>query len=137
VTCIPTLSNEYGNTPSPVMLGSGLTQVATETLPGSHAGQSYIVLGNVRVSASGTQSADVTCSLSLAGSTGTQGDYTADLDGSSSNAAGTIPLVLPVVISGSPQTVGIGCSQTPSPPASAPSVTVTAAVNAIQTASNN
>lgn len=150
VTCTQTLANEYGaTTPQAVNLGSMPTDVASLTLAGSHAGSSYLVIGNVRVavvdSGPGAQSVRVTCYLSVGTSPGTpagappgaQGDFSADLGGSYATAqSGTIPLLLPVVISGSSQPATVSCSQASSS-GLAPSVSATATINAIQTAANS
>jgi hypothetical protein len=141
VTCTQTLPNEYGGTSSQaVSLGSTSTPVASLSLPSSHAG-SYLVFANVHVAAVdagvGAQSLDVTCSLAVGTGTGAKGDFSADLGGGFATAqSGTIPLELPVVISGSSQPVGVSCSEA-SPPGPAPSVSVTATINAIQTAANS
>jgi hypothetical protein len=83
-------------------------------------------------------SVDVQCSMSLAGSSGTAGRFDADLGGSDpTTRAGSIPLVEPVAVSGSQQTVAVTCSESSSSPGPAPSVVVTPTINAIQTAGNN
>jgi hypothetical protein len=136
VTCTQTLPNEHGtSTSQAVSVGSNPTQVASLSLAGSHAGSSYLALGTVHVNVSGTGSVDVTCSLSIGSASGTQGDFSADVGGGFLSAqSGTIPLVLPVVISSVSQPVGVSCSQTSS---GSPTATATATIDAIQTAANS
>ena len=140
VTCTPALPSEYGAGPQTATLSTSPAQVAALSLSNT-LGSSYLAIGNVQVKAvDGTASAsvDVTCAMSLAGTPGTGGHFDANLGGADATAAsGTIPLVLPLSIAGSPQSVAISCSDTASPATSALSVTVTATINAIQTASNN
>jgi hypothetical protein len=76
--------------------------------------------------------------MSLIGSSGTSGEFDANVGGSSpTTQSGTIPLVLPVAVSGSPQMAAITCSDSASPAGPAPSIVVTPTINAIQTAGNN
>ncbi|MBV9603815.1 MAG: hypothetical protein JO027_01840 [Solirubrobacterales bacterium] len=141
VTCTPALPSEYGALPRATTLGAGPQQVASVSLPAGQMGSTYLVIGNVRIDeAEGTdpQSVAVTCSMSLGGGAATDGAFDADLGGANpTNASGTIPLVLPISISGSAQTVAIGCSVTASPAGHAPSVTVTPSIHAVQTAVND
>lgn len=140
VTCTPALPNEYGTQPQTATLGTNQQQVASVSLPAGQAGSSYLVIGTVRVDeveGVAPQSVRVSCSMSLGTGSGTDGNFDSDLGGANaSQASGTIPLVLPVSILGSPQTVAIGCGALGSPPKPAPSVSVTATIHAIQTAVN-
>jgi hypothetical protein len=137
VTCTPTLPNEVGTSGAAVTLGTGSTQVATESLA---AGSSYLVLAYPHAVISGTsgQRVEVDCTLSVAPGTGTSSTTKslAVVFGSGGDSqAGTIPLVLPVASSTSAQAATVTCthSATPSTPAS---VTVDSTLNAIQTATN-
>jgi hypothetical protein len=144
VTCTPVLPNEYGGTAQSVVLGSSSTQVVSRSLP---AGSSYLVIAyanaHLTENMPGTQSVLVQCTLSLTGNSqangpGTSNDLTVQLGPSSSSmSSGTIPLALPVLTSSSLSTVGVSCSALGSPVNPAPTATVTATINAIQTASNN
>jgi hypothetical protein len=144
VTCTPALPNEYGTSLSPSTLGAAPSQVAALSLPAGPAGSSYLVIGNVKVAvgasppATQPQAAEVRCSMSLTSSSGTSGEFDANVGGSSAaTQSGTIPLVLPVAVSGSQQTATVTCSDSASPPSPALSVVVTPTINAIQTAGNN
>ncbi len=146
VTCTPTLPNEFGTSSSAVTIpaGSTSTQVATKSLP---AGSSYLVLAYPHAVISGAtgQHVEVDCTLSVPNSSTTGGaggtrtnsstkSLAVDLV-SSSQFAGTIPLVLPVASATSAQAATAGCTDTASP--SGPTVAVDSTLNAIQTASNN
>ncbi len=149
VTCTPVLPNQYGRSAQSVPLGSGSTLVLSESLP---AGSSYLVLANanahLRQNGSGTQSVLVQCTIALAGgspgsappSSGstTASDFTTELDAADSGmSSGTIPLTMPAVTSSGLSTVTVSCSALGSPASPAPTVTVNATLNAIQTASNS
>jgi hypothetical protein len=144
VTCTPALPGEYGTSPSPSTLGAVPSQVAALSLSAGQVGSSYLLIGNVRAAAvagapaSQAQSVEVHCSMSLAGSSGIAGEFDANLGGSNpTTQSGSIPLVLPVAVAGSPQSAAVTCSESASPSSPAPSVVVTPTVNAIQTAGNN
>ena len=139
VTCTPSLPNEFGKTATAVTLGTGSTQVATESLP---AGTSYLVLAYphaaITPAAGTTQRVEVDCTLSVPPGTGTA-TTTKSLAvelGSSNSQAGTIPLVLPVASAAAAQTATVSCTDTAAPSTPAPTVAVDTTVNAIQTASN-
>lgn len=150
VTCTQVLPNEYGASATASTLSSNPaspTQLSTESLAGSQAGASYLVLGTVRVSATdvagAAQTVSVQCGLGRAGSATsnpapTSGATTLDLGGAYATAgSATIPLVLPVTVAGNPQAVAISCVQSAAPAAPAPSLSVTASLNTVQTAANN
>ncbi len=148
VTCTPVLPNEYGNSAQSVTLGSGPTPVLSKSLP---VGSSYLLVANANAhlsqNGSGTQSVLVQCTLALAGSQGsgsqasgssTANDFTTELDPADSGmSSGTIPLTLPAVTSSGLSAVTVSCSALGSPASPAPTVTVNATLNAIQTASNS
>jgi hypothetical protein len=141
VTCTPALPSEYGALPQATMLGLAQKQVASVSLPVNPAGSSYLAIGNVQVAAvegSAPQSLDVMCTLTVTGVPSTTAHFDANLGGSNATtASGTIPLVLPVSIVGSPQTLAITCAEDASPANPAASVGVTATINAVQTAVND
>jgi hypothetical protein len=144
VTCTPTLPNEYGRTAQAVALGSGSTSVVSETLP---PGSSYLVVANATAdlseNTSGAQSVSVQCTLGLSGSgqaSGgqTDGVATAELDSTDSGSSAVmIPLALPVVPTSGLPNVGVSCWDVPDGGGPAPTVTVSATINAVQTASNS
>jgi hypothetical protein len=140
VTCTPALPNEVGALPRGATLGTSQKQVASVSLPANPAGSSYLAIGNVQVTeVEGTaQSVDVSCTMTAGGGSGTSGNFDTNLGGANATtASGTIPLFLPVSIAGSPQTLAISCADLASPANPAPSVSATAAINAVQTAVNN
>jgi len=150
VTCTQVLPNEYGSGGTASTVSSdpaSPTQLTSESLTGSQAGASYLVLGTVRVSATDVagvaQTVSVQCGLGRTGSSAansatTSGATTLDLGGAYATAGSeTIPLVLPVTVTGNPQTVAISCDQSAAPATPAPSLGVTATINTVQTAANN
>ncbi len=143
VTCTPTLPNEVGTSAAAVTLGTGSTQVATESLP---AGSPYLVLAYPHAVISGTsgQRVEVDCTLSVPQGTGTPtGSSTTtkslavEVGPSAGSQAGTIPLVLPVASATSAQAATVSCTDSATPSTPAPSVSVDSTINAIQTASNS
>ena len=144
VTCTPVLPNEYGNSAHSVTLGSGSTTVVTETPP---VDVPYLVSADADVhlseNASGAQSVSVECGLGLVGpglamSNATLGDFTTELDSTNFGlSSATIPLTLAVAPSNAQPTLEVSCSDLPAGGGPAPTATVDATINAIQTASNN
>ena len=139
VTCTQVLGNEYGTSAAAIPLGTGSTQVATESLP---TGSSYLVLAYPHAVISGApgQRVEVDCTLSVPPGTGTSSttkSLALQLGSSASSQAATIPLVLPVASSTSAQSATVSCTDGPSVSTPAPTVTVDSTLNAIQTASNN
>jgi hypothetical protein len=140
VTCTPALPSEFGALPRSAALGPAQKQVASVSLPVTPAGSTYLAIGDVQVTETeGTaQSVDVGCTMAFAAGSGTSGHLDANLGGTGpTTASGTIPLVLPVLVAGAPQTLTISCADVASPASPAPSVNVTATIDAIQTAVNN
>ena len=146
VTCTPTLPNEFGTSSSAVSIpaGSASTTVATKSL---NAGSSYLVLAypHAVINGAPSQRVEVDCTLSVPNSSTTGGtpnsntitkSLAVDL-ASSSQFAGTIPLVLPVASATSAQTATVSCTDTATPSSPAPTVAVDGTLNAIQTASNS
>jgi hypothetical protein len=144
VTCTPVLPNEYGGTAQSVTLGTGSTPVVSKSLP---LGFSYLVTADANVhlseTASGAQSVFVQCALGLLGTgqtvgSGTSGDFTVELDPTNfGQSSGTIPLTLATGPSSALPAVGVSCSDLPAGGGAAPTATVNATIDAIQTASNN
>ncbi len=140
VTCTPTLPNEVGTSAAAVTLGSGSTQVASESLP---AGSSYLVLAYPHAVISGTatmrQRVELDCTLSVppgSGASTTTKSLAVDLGTDGSSQAGTIPLVLPVASATSAQSATVSCTDSATPSTPAPTVAVDSTLNAIQTAAN-
>ncbi len=146
VTCTPTVGNEYGSNTAATTLGTSATQVATQSLA---AGSSYLVLAypHAVITPGGTgQNVEVDCTLSVPAGSGTPPPanpttttktFAVDLGSSAHAVAGTIPLVLPVASSTSIQPATVVCTDTATPSAPAPTVTVDTTISALQTASNN
>jgi hypothetical protein len=144
VTCTQVLPNEYGKSAQSVPLGTGSTQVVSESPP---VGVPYLVTADADVhlseNASGAQSVSVQCGLGLAGpgqafSAATLGDFTTELDSTNSGeSSATIPLTVAVAPSTTQPMLAVSCSDVPAGGGTAPTATVTATINAIQTASNN
>jgi hypothetical protein len=134
VTCTPTLPNEYGTTSSATTLGSGSTQIVTESLP---ANSSYLVLADPQATITGGSSAqrvEVDCTLSVPGGATTTSTL-AVIASTTNSQVGTIPLTLPVPLATSAQTATVACTDSATGPS--PTVSVASTVNAIQTASNS
>lgn len=140
VTCTQALPDEYGTSGATTTLVPTGAQVASESLPGGVAGATYLVIGNVRFKANGSdasgQSVDLNCTLQAGQDVGT-GEAIPALDADGPVRAGAIPIVVPVSVGTSPETVTITCGYAASPRTPAPSVDATATINAIQTAANN
>jgi hypothetical protein len=139
VTCTQVLPNEYGTSASDVTVGTGSTLIAGKQLGGGQGASTYLVFANVQWTVSGnppgTQSVGLTCTLQ--GSSSTDGEVTTELDANRTMQTGTIPIVAPATITGSHGNVLITCAVTATPASPAPTVTVNATLNAIQTASNS
>lgn len=151
VTCTSTPPQELGaSTTTPVALGSGATKIVTMVLPG---GSSYLLLAdpnvlinNVDTTGAGlvAQQVEVDCTLSVTpsdGATITRSLISQLLDERTTISktpieGDSIPLALaaPAVAVGSSAT--LSCTSTFSGP-TAPTVTVSSNINAIQTANNN
>lgn len=135
VTCAPTLPNEYGTSSSATTLGTGSTQIATESLS---AGSPYLILAYPRATITGGngQRVEVDCTLSVPSGTTITRSLAVVTDGTNS-VVGTIPLVLPIASATSAQTATVACTDTSAPSTPAPTVSVDSTINAIQTASNS
>lgn len=137
--CTPTAPNEFGtSTASAVTVPSGATptSITTESLSG---GSSYLVFANpyVQITASPpTQAVEVDCTLAVGPTaTATQTrSYAVELG--TDDQASSIPLVVTAPSSPNAITATVSCSKKFSG-ATEPKVTVSTAINAIQTASNS
>lgn len=129
VTCNPALPSEFATSGTQAVTGAATT-VATLGLPG---GSSYLSLANPTASVKGTSNgtATVTCTLSDGANTQTR-SATVGTD-----AAGTIESAsIPLQVAGPAGSSVVSC-QSANTGTTAPTVSVTAGINAIQTASNN
>lgn len=133
VTCHPTRPREFGATAASVSVHSSSTTVASKALP---AESNYLVLANpsVLITSSGSgQHVTVTCTLS---------------DGSVSQARTLVETTgatatqqeesIPLQLAGGPGTATLSCvASTLGGAVKSSTTTVTSAINAIETASNN
>lgn len=138
VTCRPTTAPEFGTTTKdPVTIDStkSTTEILTTTLP---AGNPYLMFATANATVTGTaanQWVKVSCTLSPGGSAPTQTNTASvHLDGSNPDSA-TIPFTLPAPQTDKDATGTLNCAETHSAGA-APTVTVAANLNTLETASN-
>jgi hypothetical protein len=139
VTCNNALPSEFGTTNNTAKLGAGATAITSTNLP---AGASYLAFANpsVTVTPDATAQAQhdvVTCTLTVGSNTETR-SVTFDTPQTSGTAQ---TASLPLQATGPAGTGSVSCTSatTGSGPgtSTAPAISVTAALNAIQTASNS
>lgn len=129
VTCNPALPSEFATSGTQAVTGASTT-VATLGLPGA---SSYLSFANPTANVKGTSNgtATVTCTLADGANSQTRSATV------STDAAGTAESVsIPLQVAGPAGSSVVSC-QSANTGATAPTVSVTAAINAIQTASNN
>jgi hypothetical protein len=130
-TCNSTLPQEIGTT-NTIAVPSTLTTAASVVLP---AGSSYLALANptAKITVTGaSERVAVSCTLTLGANTQTR---TMTVGGT--GASGTESDVsVPLMVAGPSGTAGLTC-QSSTTGTTTPSVSVTSAINAIQTSSNN
>jgi hypothetical protein len=139
VTCSPTSPKEFGTTGSAASVTGTATSVASKALP---AGSSYMVFANPTVTVSKTTAGslvEVDCTLSV-----TPGDASTTQTRSATfaanthdNQSGSIPLMIPAPAVANGSTAAVSCTQSSTPTGGTQTVSATAAINAIQTASNS
>jgi hypothetical protein len=135
VTCNNALPSEFGTTSNSAKLATGSTTITSLALP---TGASYLAFANPTATvtpATGATSQHVTvsCTLTVGSNTQTR-TATIDANGTSGD---TFTASIPLQETGQAGTGSVSCSSTTSGGGAAPSVSVTSAVNAIQTASNS
>jgi hypothetical protein len=136
VTCNNALPSEFGTTSNTATLGSGSTSIASVALP---TGASYLAFANPTATvtpASGVatpQHVTVSCTLTVGSNTQTR-TATIDTTGTSGD---TFTASIPLQGTGPSGTGSVSCSSTTTGGGTAPAVSVTAAVNAVQTAGNS
>jgi hypothetical protein len=131
VTCNAALPSEFGTTNNSATITGPPVSVTTINLP---AGASYLALANptATVTGSGTsEHVSVSCTLTVGSNTQTR-STTVDTGTSTAPTAASIPLQ----VAGPAGTSTVSCSASV-PTGTLPTTTVTAAINAIQTASNS
>jgi hypothetical protein len=129
VTCNSTAPSQFGTTNNSATVPSTATTVTSETLP---SGGSYLALANptaIVTSGATSQHVTVTCTLSVASNTETR-TVTVDTNGTSGQQSSSS---IPLQATGPSGTASVSC-QSSSTGATAPTVTVTSALNALQIA---
>jgi hypothetical protein len=136
VTCNPALPSEFGttnNTASVPTTASSPTSVTSLTLP---AGGSYLAFANPTAtvtSTSAVQHVRVSCTLTVGSNTETR-VATIDTTGTSGDTTSASIALQAAGLSG---TAGVSCQSSLPGTGTAPAVSVTSAINAIQTAANS
>ncbi len=136
VTCNPALPSEFGttNNTAPVpTTASAPTSVTSVALP---AGASYLAFANPTAtvtSTATTQHVSVSCTLTVGPNTETR-VATIDTTGTSGDISSAS---IALQVAGPTGTATVGCQSSVAGTGTAPSVSVTSAVNAIQTAANS
>ena len=134
VTCNNALPSEFGTTNNTATLGTGATSITSVALP---AGASYLACGQpdgdgAPDGAALAQHVTVTCTLTVGSNTETR-SATIDTTGTS---GGTSSASIPLQAAGPSGTGSVSCTNGV-PSGTAPTISVTSAINAIQTASNS
>lgn len=139
VTCSATAPQQFGTTSaSPTSIGTSATTVASKQLPG---GSSYLVFANPQVNltgASSTSQIQVDCTLSMSpGDSSTTQTRSVTVPGGTGHQFASLSLQLPAPSVANGSTATLSCV-TPSLPTSTtpPTITVSTAINALQTGSN-
>ncbi|MGB9183872.1 MAG: hypothetical protein WCB67_07380 [Solirubrobacteraceae bacterium] len=130
VTCNPARPAEYGTTAT-VTVPTAATNVASLTLP---AGSSYMAFANPTATVKSTSAEDVnvTCTLTLGANTQTRtATARAAADGSSRSAS------IPLMVAGPAGSAVVSCQQAIPAGGTPATVSVTSAINGLQTSSNN
>ncbi|MGZ4294749.1 MAG: hypothetical protein ACXVRM_10950 [Solirubrobacteraceae bacterium] len=135
VTCNNALPSEFGTTNNTATLGSGSTSITSVALP---TGASYLAFANPSVTvtpdaAAPAQHDVVSCTLTVGSNTATR-SITFETPGTSSTAH---TASFPLQGSGPSGTGSVTCTSTTTGGGTAPAISVTSAINAIQTASNS
>ena len=136
VTCNNALPSEFGTTNNTATLGSGSTSITSVALP---TGASYVAFANPTATvtpATGVttpQHVTVSCTLTVGSNTETR---TATIN-TAGGAGETFTASIPLQGTGQSGTGSVSCSSTTTGGGTAPSVSVTSTINAIQTASNS
>lgn len=132
VTCNNALPSEFGTTNNSAPITSTAATVSTVALP---TGASYLAFANPTAtvtSGAPVQRVTVTCTLTVGSNTATRSAIIDTTGTPGDNSTASIPLQA----AGPSGTGSVSCTNSV-PSGTAPATTVTAAVNAIQTASNS
>jgi hypothetical protein len=129
-TCNPARPAEFGTTGT-VTVPTAATAVASLTLP---AGSSYMAFANptATVKSTSAENVDVTCSLTLGANTQTRtASVTTAADGSSRAVS------IPLMVAGPAGAAAVSCQQATPAGGTPATVSVTSAINSLQTSSNS
>jgi hypothetical protein len=133
VTCNNALPSEFGTTNNTAALGSSATTITSVALP---SGASYLALANPTAtvtSGATAQHVTVSCTLTVGSNTETR-STTIDTTGT---APQTSSASIPLQATGPSGTGSVSCTDSVTGGGTIPATSVTAAINAIQTASNS
>ncbi len=133
VTCNPALPSEFGTTSNTADVPSTATTVSSTILP---AGPTYLAFANPTASVTSgatAQHVTVSCTLSVGSNTQTR-TATIDTDGTANDVS---TASIPMQLAGPAGATTVSCQSSTAGSPTAPAVTVTSAINALQTSSNN
>ncbi|MGH2870103.1 MAG: hypothetical protein ACRDNK_21345 [Solirubrobacteraceae bacterium] len=130
VTCNPARPAEFGTTGT-VTVPAAATAVASLTLP---AGSSYMTFANptATVKSTSAENVDVTCTLAVGPNTQTRtADVTTPANGTTSEVS------IPLMVAGPAGSAVVSCQHATSAGSTPATVSVTSAINGLQTSSNS
>jgi hypothetical protein len=133
VTCNSALPAEFGTTNNSATVGSTTATVTSVALP---TGASYLAFANPAATVTSTgvaQRTTVTCTLTVGSNTATRSAVIATDATSGDTSTQSIPLQA----TGPSGTGAVSCASSTAGTGTAPTVSVTSAINAVQTASNS
>jgi hypothetical protein len=135
VTCNNALPSEFGTTNNTATLGTGATSITSVALP---TGASYLAFANPSVTVTPDSTAPpqhdvVTCTLTVGSNTASRAiTFDTPLNSGTAHTASFL-----LQGAGPSGTGSVSCSSTTTGGGTAPAISVTSAINAIQTASNS
>lgn len=135
VTCNNALPSEFGTTNNTATLGTGATSITSVALP---TGASYLAFANPSVTVTPDSTAPaqhdvVTCTLTVGSNTASRSiTFDTPINSGTAHTAS-----FPLQGAGPSGTGSVSCSSTTTGGGTAPAISVTSAINAIQTASNS
>lgn len=132
-TCASTSPKEFGALAGPVAVNPTATAIAAKALPG---GSSYLVFANpqIDVSSAANSSVRIDCTLSMnPGDASTTQTRSVTVQGVAGHRLASLPLMIPAPSVANGSTAAVSCTRTAT---GTPTVAVSTAINALQTASN-
>jgi len=133
VICNPALPSEFGTTSNSTDVANTATTVASTLLP---AGPTYLAFANPMASVTSgaaSQHVTVSCTLTVGSNMQTRA-ATIDTDGTANDVS---TASIPLQTAGPAGATTVSCESSTAGTGTAPNVTVTSAINALQTSSNN